>query len=123
MLDDVTARPLLEHGWARDHDALIWTGEHGTMLKLELSGDELRVVVSLDDEQVLGYAIRVAPARLAELISALAIATPELDALHHAAFSKAVAGIATEAVVQTTEGARIRPKLHNSELAWEPVDG
>jgi hypothetical protein len=91
-------------------------------MRCELIDGRLGITVHFDGQHGLAYEISVEPSRLKDLLAALAAATGDLNHLRHAPFSKAVARLASDAVVRTTEGFLVRPRIVNDELAWEPLD-
>jgi len=120
-LDDETAKPLIDRGWKRDGDAVAWQGESGTSMLFQWTGEAVRLLVFFQRKHAVAYEMTVAVERAAALAAALAASTAELGRLSHAGFSKAVAGIATDVAVKTTDGHWVRPWLRHGQREWEPI--
>jgi len=122
-LDPGAAKTLLDAGWIQAADSFVWEDDLGSQLRFEAGEDGTRITLLVDDSQVLAFDLRLNAERVPALVAALIENTESLAGLRHASFAKAVAAIASDVVVETTDGALVRPRLENGELRYEPVEG
>jgi hypothetical protein len=84
-------------------------------MRLDAGDERAELLVFFDEAQVLGYQVRLGENRLPELTAALATETAALDRMQHAGFAKAVANLADDVVVTTTEGRRVQPRIDEKD--------
>lgn len=121
MLSLEAAQTLLAHGWKQEGETFTWTSDHGTRLVLTKPGAKVELRLYLLKDRALSYEIDVEQARESELISVVVQHTEQLGRLQHDSFSEAVTHVTEDVLVETTEGAIVRPRTGEHGLVWDPV--
>jgi hypothetical protein len=121
FVDPKAVEALRERGWKPGAEGLTWSDELGSELRLASTEAGARVKLLVDGAQVLGFELKLEPTHLPKLVAALAANTEMLAGLRHAPFAKAAAEIAAEVVIETTDGPRVRARLENGQLRYEPI--
>jgi hypothetical protein len=121
-VDAATERTLLGRGWQKSEGELVWRDDLGSELHFATEKAGARLTLLVDGSQVLGFQLEIAEERMPALAAALAENTETLAGLRHAPFAKAVVAIASDVVIETTDGQFVRPRLENGQISFHPVD-